>query len=142
MFSFIQHKHEFSCFFVATYVILLFMFFNSCLCFYVAYVIFLLFVFWSSYSFLVTHSPPTIHIFLSYFTFFFSCSPLAIHIHLLSLQYFLYCSMFPSTTHTFLLLIKLSFHVLWVFCLFLPLICTCVGWFKIQNLEFYAPNWF
>lgn len=54
MFLFIQHKHEFSCFscsFVATYVILLFMFVNSCLYFYVVHAIFLLFVFCSSYSF-------------------------------------------------------------------------------------------
>ncbi len=57
MFLFIQHKHEFSCFscsFVATYVIFLFMFLNSCLCFYVVHVIFLLFVFCSSYYFLGT----------------------------------------------------------------------------------------
>jgi hypothetical protein len=57
LFLFIQHKHEFSCFscsFVATYVIFLFMFLNSCLCFYVVHVIFLLFVFCSSYYFLGT----------------------------------------------------------------------------------------
>jgi hypothetical protein len=57
LFLFIQHKHEFSCFscsFVATYVILLFMFVNSCLYFYVVHAIFLLFVFCSSYSFLGT----------------------------------------------------------------------------------------
>lgn len=81
LFSFIQHKNEFSCFscyyFVATNVIPLFMFFNSCLCFYVVHVIFLLFVFCSSYSFVVTHSPPTIHIFKILFHIFlfmfFSC---------------------------------------------------------------------
>jgi hypothetical protein len=118
------------CSLILACVFMLLMLFFYCLCF-VLHIFFLLLILLLLFTFFYPISHFSIHVLLLLFTFVY---------YFWSICFIARC--FPSTTCTFLLLIKLSFHVLLVLCPFLPLICTCVGWFKIQNLEFYAPNWF